>query len=364
MAYYKRSAVLLPVYILAALFSAALMNVVRIVVIAISQEWWQFDLAHGWLHDLLGYTCLAFAILLLFSFDRLFFVFFFPIRSNAMPIRLGTLKNPLQLIWNFLFTTKSARRSGAFANDSKRLPYPIIGYTLFATLFTYQIAFSSVEIVSNVGTILAASKSDETVDEGWRLGGDKRIWNTPRDLFDRIASIKVESYENKLDGLDVSKGQFADIWQVTPVGATIDCRLAISQPYNRFHDLTTCYTGVGWNIVENKIVAPSSSDNAGVWPLKYSSWETPQGLYGYLTYSGITIDAEPIVVEEISFVDMLKRRFGMNSKRNLQDTECLMFQIWVTSTLPLSAEQVNSITKLHFELEKHVLTQMRKDLGK
>ncbi|MBL8872763.1 MAG: exosortase U [Planctomycetaceae bacterium] len=364
MAFKRRQLVLFPLYVIAALFCASLLNVVRIVVIAIAQEWWRMDLAHGWLHDALGYACLLVAIALLFSFDGFFFVLFSPIRLDSASVRLGTIKNPIQLAWNFFLAPKSLRRPLAPSVISKLLPPPALGYLVFLPLFLYQLVFSSQEIVANVSTVLANRSSSATDTEGWKLGGDQRIWNTPQNLFDGIDSIDVLSYENKLDGLDVSKGQFADIWQAKLKGSDVSCRLAISQPYNRFHDLTTCYTGTGWNIVEDRIVPPPSGDNLDVWPLKYSAWETPEGVYGYLTYSGITRDAEPISVEEQSLINTIKRRFRVNQVKNLQDRECLMFQIWVTSTLPLSSAQVESIKSLHLQLESHVLREMRADLGK
>lgn len=364
MAFNRRIMLLLPLYVIAALFSAALTNVIRIVVIAIAQEWWQFDLAHGWLHDALGYTCLLVGIVLLFSFDRLLFVLFFPIQMDSSSIRLGTLKNPIQITWNYIFGRKHPQRSSLPKTELPKLPYSFLVFLLLGPLFLYQLVFSSQEIVVDVATSFAPKSASSTDTEGWKLGGDQRVWNTPQNLFDGIDSIQVVSYENKLDGLDVSKGQFADIWQVKLTSSDVSCRLAISQPYNRFHDLTTCYTGTGWNIVEDRIIKPPSSDDSDVWPLKYSAWETPEGVYGYLTYSGITKDADPIHVEEQSLINTIKRRFRLNQVKNLQDRECLMFQIWVTSTLPLTPDQVESIKSLHFQLESHVLRKMRNDLGK
>lgn len=365
MAYYRRSTFLLPFYLLAAVFSASLMNVVRIVTIALAQEWYSIDLAHGWMHDALGYCCLITAMLLLASFDRFFHFLFFPVRGNELTSNFGVGKNPIQIAWNFLVTQKNTN----VLETSKPLAKPrwvaVTFLALCLSIFGYQFTFASAEIFRNIVSSLAKSNSvEDGIDEGWKLGGDQRIWNTPQNLFDNIDSIEVTQYENKLDGLDVSKGQFADIWNAKLKGSDLTFRLAISQPYNRFHDLSTCYTGVGWNIVENKILTPPSDSPAETWPIKYSSWETPDGLYGYLTYSGITRSGEPIFVEDDSITNTLRRRFRLERKKDLMNSECLMFQIWSTSTLPLSKEQVDSIVKLHFELEMHVLKQMRQDLSK
>lgn len=362
--YYRRPIVLLPIYLMSAIFSASLMNVVRIVIIAVAQEWYGFDLAHGWLHDLLGYCCLLLAMLLLASFDKLFQVLFFPIRDNALPIRVGTGKNPLQIAWNFFLSPKKQNRHESSLPQAKPFLPPVVYYTIFMTLVGYQLTFASPELVRSVANSFSSKSSGSPEDEGWKLGGDKRIWNTPQNLFENIPSLEVTNYENKVDGLDVSKGQFADIWNVKPKSGEAIYRLAISQPYNRFHDLTTCYTGVGWNIVQDRILTPPASSSSDTWPIKYSSWETPDGMYGYLTYSGITKNGDPVILEENSLAKTFSRRFGFNRSVNLMDSECLMFQIWVTSTLPLSQEQVDSIIKLHFDLEVHVLKQMRQDIAK
>ena len=68
-AWLRRRVTLLPVYLLAAVVWASCLNVMRIVAIAVAQEWYRIDLLHGWKHDLLGYICLALAIGLLLSTD-------------------------------------------------------------------------------------------------------------------------------------------------------------------------------------------------------------------------------------------------------------------------------------------------------
>jgi hypothetical protein len=303
-------------------------------------------------------------MLLLASFDKLFQVLFFPIRDNALPIRVGTGKNPLQIAWNFFLSPKKQNRHESSLPQAKPFLPPVVYYTIFMTLVGYQLTFASPELVRSVANSFSSKSSGSPEDEGWKLGGDQRIWNTPQNLFENIPSLEVTNYENKVDGLDVSKGQFADIWNVKPKSGEAIYRLAISQPYNRFHDLTTCYTGVGWNIVQDRILTPPASSSSDTWPIKYSSWETPDGMYGYLTYSGITKNGDPVILEENSLAKTFSRRFGFNRSVNLMDSECLMFQIWVTSTLPLSQEQVDSIIKLHFDLEVHVLKQMRQDIAK
>jgi exosortase len=96
LAFNRRPVVLAPLYAAAAIFSAGLLNLVRIVSIAVAQEWYKMDLAHGVPHEVLGYCCLLSAVLLLASFDRWFRVMFYPLSDRFDPLPDERLPNPLK----------------------------------------------------------------------------------------------------------------------------------------------------------------------------------------------------------------------------------------------------------------------------
>ncbi len=108
----RRSPATIPFYIVSAIIWALVMNIVRVTAIAVAQDWYGVDLAHGWKHELLGYSCLAIAGLLLWSSDRLFLVIFFPVPRSEMR---HAPANPIVNCWNKLF----ARISGVVSHGAK-----------------------------------------------------------------------------------------------------------------------------------------------------------------------------------------------------------------------------------------------------
>jgi exosortase len=87
-----------------AVFWALLMNVTRVMSIAVAQIRFQLDLTSGWQHDAVGYAAMLLAIPFLLSTDRLLQFFFGPIPDDP---RKHQKINVLVLGWNWLLATTS-----------------------------------------------------------------------------------------------------------------------------------------------------------------------------------------------------------------------------------------------------------------
>jgi exosortase len=87
-----------------AVFWALLMNVTRVLSIAVAQIKFQTDLTTGWQHDAVGYAAMLLAIPFLLSTDRLLQFFFGPIPDDP---RKHAQINVLVLGWNWLLATSS-----------------------------------------------------------------------------------------------------------------------------------------------------------------------------------------------------------------------------------------------------------------
>ena len=94
-----------------AVFWALLMNICRVLAIAIAQTQFAVDLTSGWKHDAVGYAAMLLAIPLFLSTDRFLGFLFGGIPDDP---RMYEKMNLFVMIWNFLFTapTKTVRRSG------------------------------------------------------------------------------------------------------------------------------------------------------------------------------------------------------------------------------------------------------------
>ena len=115
-AWLRRRITLLPIYLLAAVVWAGCLNVMRIVAIAVAQEWFGIDLLHGWKHDLLGYTCLGLAIGLLASTDRLIQVLAFPVPASDPSVKFVFWEQ----LWNSVFATRDENKTPVDAVESWR----------------------------------------------------------------------------------------------------------------------------------------------------------------------------------------------------------------------------------------------------
>ncbi len=88
---------------------AGLMNISRVITIAVAWERYATDLTSGLSHDVLGYICLAVAALLLSADGFLGFVAD-PVPNIARPGRLALFRNPLIRLWNqFVAVIPSSR---------------------------------------------------------------------------------------------------------------------------------------------------------------------------------------------------------------------------------------------------------------
>lgn len=90
------------VLICAACF-AGLMNVVRVIVIAIAWDSYQLDLATGWPHDAVGYLALVIAALLVLSADAFVFFMFSPVPDVRGRGITAMYRNPFVVFWNWCF---------------------------------------------------------------------------------------------------------------------------------------------------------------------------------------------------------------------------------------------------------------------
>lgn len=345
----RRPVVLIPVYTSAAVFSAALFNVVRVVAIAASQEWYSLDLSHGWKHDVLGYCCLGGAILLLASFDRLFRVVFFPIPKAEDAVQLQRIPNPFKIVWNKLLSPVKSMLQKSLTSSSS--PFPrwqwnvLLGVMCLS--WTCQLLF---------GTQNLLRERRAWVDGP--VGGTEMFWQPTEALFASEPDLVVEGFQQFRNGEDLSRGQNTDVWMILDTKTRQRHRVAISQPYNGFHDLCICYAGNGWRIDKREIVRQSDSlFESTNWDYIYSTWFNDNGTYAYLAFSGLNRDKTPSIVPDETLTDIFSNRFSIGGGADTQIKECLMIQVWTTMDAPLSTEDQIALKNFHLRLRSLVSKQ-------
>lgn len=343
MAWNRREIILTPIYCIAAIFSAALLNIARVVAIAVSQEMGYNGLASGWRHDLLGYFCLFMAILLLASFDRLFRVAFYPISDENNPFGSGNTANPIKLAWNFAFApAPPSETSKSMLSNHPPVPASLMILTIGVGLvcWSLQITFAA----------QYALRPKQSLAEA-RVGGTEMFWSPSPQLFGSEPSITVESFQSLRNGEDISRGQNTDIWLIHDSQTNLRHRIAISQPYDEFHDLCVCYEGNGWRLSTREVIRKDVDDiSINGWEFIFSSWYNDSGSYAYLTFSGLNRDNTPSAVPIETMSDLLTNRFSLGSGLKSQPKECLMIQVWTTLDAPLSVKEQEALKTLQIRL--------------
>ena len=77
------------------------LNVVRVVIVVLARVWWDYDLANGWPHEVLGYVLVAVSIICLLSTDRLLLILTAPLPDSGLVDEAAI--PPLIRAFNWLF---------------------------------------------------------------------------------------------------------------------------------------------------------------------------------------------------------------------------------------------------------------------
>lgn len=336
----QRSIWLLPIYAAAAIFWAGLMNIIRIVVIAIVDHHYGWDLSKGWMHEVLGYVCLAIATGLLLSTDRMFRVLFFPIRSDSSE---AATRNPFTDTWNRLFAIPmKSDKAESIEPNPFIVPRPL-GITV---------------IVLSLGAFLwqaQAFATSITQASGGPSQTGNRFMQLPKSLD--VEGFVQEKYETFTGRIDLPMGENADVWRGTLKG--IPVALVISQPYPGWHDLSTCYSGVGW--VKNDRYIRQSQDGGIEWPFAMTRWVCPEGTYGYVWYSAMDANGTAVDIPDRSMASLFRSFLNRNKKTSTE--KVAMIQLVTESDLPLPPDAVEELEKLHLNCRER-LTRLTGETAK
>jgi exosortase len=337
---FNRSMALLPLYIGAAALWAMVLNIVRIVSIAYALDRFELDLATGWMHELLGYVCLALSILLLLSTDRLLAVFFFPTPTTNVPFG-GT--NPINKGWNLLFLKESIGVAGennsalAPLNSKKRRIWEFPAWasglliifclsTLTGQLFFFAFSRSAV----NSERLVAAWRPQAAIFAG------------------KIPGLEIVAHRQVEGSINMPFGQLSDVW---------DCRfnqipiqIAFSQPYPEWHDLRVCYSANAWKLMGSEVIPGNINRD---WTAVEAEFLDGKKQYGYVLFSGIdAASAEPIPVPLSGFLATLQRIFEKNVGRRfgVNAEKAAMIQLFVVADGKMTASLEENFRNLHLQL--------------
>lgn len=335
-AWNRRSPVLIPLYIAAAVLWAGIMNIVRVVTIAVAQEWWEMDLAHGWRHETLGYLCLGVAVLLLLSTDRGLRVLFYPV-----PYELdGNRRNPVSGLWNRLFQNMTGLFSPTIKSTSSILDR-------FSQPLCYGVMILMI-CGSFVPQVWAALRHYSEITEARQTD----YWAPQQNLLAAIPEVKVLDFQSFKDSANPTLGVNAHLW-VCEVNGVVT-RVVTSQ-HTEVHDLCNCYKGNGWRINDRE------RKLADGWDYISADFVDADTVYGSLLFSTLDSKATPVRLSSWTVKDLFKSR---TSDRDSPDQVSfhgvsVNIQLWTTSETPISPKDKELLEKTHLKMREVI----RQDLA-
>lgn len=330
--WYRRSLWSLPIYALAAITWAAAMNIVRVFVIAYSREQYGLDLSQGWRHSLLGYICLALAVLLLLSTDRLLRILLYPVREESST---GKYQNPAVNTWNWLFDVADSG-SRQIKESLRNTP---------RTSKSLRLAFSSLAIIMAVTLIPQVWGAVQAFRTTLAYAGTE-FWQPSEDTVKQATTdLVVAKYESFANKENPALGEHAHVWtcSLDKVGVTI----VVSQ-YPDVHDLCECYQYNGWVLKDRNDRTDSNTD----WAFSSAEFSNSDALRGYLIFSTLNSDGSPRRHNDLQTI--LRNRFVDGRK----STQTINIQFWVASETPLDRDIIERLEQLHLTVRDALREQL------
>jgi exosortase len=344
------------VLILSATFWAILMNSVRIMIIPIAQSLFQLDLKEGLPHELLGYGVMLFACAMLLSTDQLIEYLFGrrdidslgTTRSRFSFLRFGkdndeVVRQPVTPLFrkSLLAGAVLMLVFGAFqlSDVVRSLRHP-----------EYRVRFFDSNQIIDVAADCLPTTIESTAD------GKNYEWR----------SIRHER-EDRTRGSDL--GQRSDLW--TFVSRTgMAAQISLDQPFPGWHELTTCYKNVGWQIasMRRKFSEPITMENGETaeWTYVEVGLENTDSLqHGWLMFCFCDRNGEPVEAPIEwdglrSFIERAKNRLSYRIRSNLFRGQSYQMQVFVPSLKPLNEEQKEEVRNQFFEIRKMLRSALLK----
>ena len=216
-------------------FWAAAANILRVVVIAYAQEKMGLDLTQGWLHDGLGVTIFCVTLLTLFSTDALFRFAFGPIEIDETGSPEPIHENWLVMLWNRAFWPIHERPEGPpGTRKDPAVSKPSLLWTAIVLLTTTGfLGLGALQAWGGIGPFSRA------------LGIDERIQQLAKDsLPTELAGWRLTDFNAQQRSAASEFGEQSKQWTYSRGG--LRAIVSIDFPFPEWHDLDSCYRGVGW----------------------------------------------------------------------------------------------------------------------
>lgn len=307
-----------------ALWAIAL-NVIRIVTTVAVYEAFGIDISVGWRHQVAGIAVFLLAGALLLSTDRLLLFFF----DRGGPFVTGPARD--------------ARSDGPgwfFASQA----IVLLAALGFATLCVVQ---------EKTFRSLAGTFGDGT--------GELRWMQQSSSLSNRLAPWSLADFQTEQRSTNSIFGKHSSIWRYE----SADCVAIVSldYPFVGWHPLQDCYAHQGWHVEPGVLETDSkfvSDEHVAVAVLTRPTGEHARLLFCEFDSSGGLLPRPRTIELGVkSWQAELRNRWARAVARTGRVSETYQLQVLVTSSGPLSGEQVLAAEQLFQQVQETVLARFR-----
>lgn len=337
--------------VVAGVFWAVIMNTTRICIVALAEAKYEYNLADGTPHDMLGLVLFVVTFVAVLSTDRLLLFLFSPI--PVVNFAGDSRGNVLVRMWNasvgWLTPKKSETQSGGFKWSTESFVcVPGSANIVLAVLLIVGGLWTTLVQAGMIGTLTPAFEA-ELVEE---IVGEEV-------LPTEISEWKKVSFETlERNGGDQIRGtefgRFSK--QFSYANGDISAIVSLDFPFKGgWHELSACYRMVGWTVVSRSVQNDENGD--------FVATELKKGdeVYGYLLFSnfsdnGVVLSPASSAVLSRSWF-FVRRRLLREISRNVYQT-----QVFVTSNRQLTDLEKNGARQL-FEFANSEFTDELRELA-
>ena len=322
--------------VMSAVFWAIFMNTIRIMAIPVSMKFFEFDLAHGNAHTLLGYASLIVGITLILSTDQLILFFFGPVEDAEESGRFGRV---IGKMWNGLIpdSSKQATSSRGRSKRSRQPVPPSVQKALWV--------FASVMLFAGVWQLWDVRQCVLQADKKLSVrvfDGDVTVPFSEGDIPQEIENWTRISFKTNQRNAGSDFGERSDVWQYK--APSCYATASLDQTFPGWHELTTCYTNTGWKIIDRKALTRAqalgrkSSDDSGGddWDMIEVTMQKPTGERGYLLFSHFDSFGQGLAVPKSwntinGFFTRMINRLSHRIRATLVQSEAYQIQVFLNS---------------------------------
>ena len=335
--------------VVAAVFWAMFINVLRILLIPVLDVNGIADLTSGFGHILLGWGALAIGLALLLSTDQLLLFLFGPV--DAEMGELGPFGKLITKFWNQLVSGQEPDTE----KKKKRKILPVTaGSTRLAWIVAGILAVGGLFQLTDVARGFSEAKTIQFFDAD--VTRPMAEDDLPKQL-ENWSRFEQNGYMMRKRDHGSDLGRRSDVWQYR--APNCNAIISFDQTFPGWHELTTCYRNGGWDLVERVVIQPDVAEGEERWDIVEAKFRKSNGKSAYLLFSLFNgagqPESAPVNVGTFkSFLTRAKNRLSNRVRRSLFSSETYQVQVFIEHYGELDASTKDEIKNRYLQAREAV----------